>query len=353
MNNMDKNIYREELHRLAKHMKDVANTPYAIFAKVLTLTVLNMRYEKVAFNENLQEHPYTITENIIREAARQFQTLMDISFIEGVGRDVGIPKSRRVEVKHQELFNEMWDKYSGQEFEEYIERYVYRLRVNSLTELIRGVRCVDFGCGNGNFCFALLKCGAAFAAGVDFGEKSIAFANAYAKHVGWQDRTVFRHTTVYETGFTDNEFDFAIQNGVFHHLEDEIRAIKEVRRVLKKGGWFWYYTTGTGSISRELWDVSIDILKDVPSESVAAVLSSMNVSRNKIIHLTDGLNATYAATTWEEITDRLAAVGFGKFRRLTGGFATDFDLDRIERDPYGREKFGAGDLRILAQLLEK
>ncbi len=67
----------------------------------------------------------------------------------------------------------------------------------------------------------------------------------------------------------------------------------------------------------------------------------------------DGLNATYRHTSWDKITGLLAKAGFGNFRRLSGSFSTDFDLDVISADPYGKEKFGEGDLRILAQLVEK
>jgi hypothetical protein len=34
-----------------------------------------------------------------------------------------------------------------------------------------------------------------------------------------------------------------------------------------------------------------------------------------------------------------------------GGFPTDFDHDAIEADPWGREKFGDGDIRVLVQKL--
>ena len=67
----------------------------------------------------------------------------------------------------------------------------------------------------------------------------------------------------------------------------------------------------------------------------------------------DGLNATYRHTSYKEITNRLSQFGFGNFKRLSGGFETDFDLDVIQKDPYGKEKFGEGDLRILCQLIDK
>ncbi len=81
------------------------------------------------------------------------------------------------------------------------------------------------------------------------------------------------------------------------------------------------------------------------------VLDFLNVETNKRYHLGDGLNAVYRHTTLEAFEERLAGYGFGNFRRLTGGFPTDFDHDAIEADPYGVEKFGSGDIRLLVQKL--
>ncbi len=38
---------------------------------------------------------------------------------------------------------------------------------------------------------------------------------------------------------------------------------------------------------------------------------------------------------------------------IDGDVDTDFDSDQIQADPYGKEKFGEGDLRILCQLRGK
>lgn len=334
-------------------MESVTNTPLTMYAKVLVLITLNMRYEKVAFNRNIEKHPYLITKEIVEEAINQFNALVDISFIESEDKGIKSIKSHLKEKKHQELFNEIWNKYDEKGFDRYIKRYVHRIEISNLADLIKNKMCIDLGCGNGVFCFALLECGARFVAGVDFGERSIEYAQRYAKKNGLREKALFKHSSLYETGFEDSFFDFAIQNGVFHHLDNLEKAIKETKRILKKEGWFWYYTTGEGSISRYLWDVSVDILKDVPSYLIEEVLVAMNVSRDKIVHLTDGLSATYASISWNDITQKLSKYGFGNFKRLKGGFETDFDLNKIESDPFGKEKFGEGDLRILCQLIKK
>ena len=103
------------------------------------------------------------------------------------------------------------------------------------------------------------------------------------------------------------------------------------------------------SLERLSQELEATPMRDVPIDLIRAVLLRLNVSVGKLVHLMDGLNAVDRHTSWARITERLAAVGVGEFCRLTGGFATDFDLDRINKDPFGREKFGEGDLRVLAR----
>lgn len=348
-----KKVYMPELLRLRRLMDKTPDTPLSMSAKVLILVTMNMRYEKVAFRRRPRRHPYLLTREIVRDAVRQFEALKELAFIESVDKSLPAAKSPRKEAKHQELFNEMWNRYEEEDFKRYIQRYVHRLRVNKLNGIVTGKRCVDLGCGNGNLCFALLECGASYTAGVDFGERSLSYAARWARRQGLWRRCEFRHATVYETGLPSDSFDFALQNGVFHHLDDEDRAIRETVRLLKPGGWFWYYTDGEGGISYDLWDASVHMLRRVPVLFIEKVLLGLNVSRDKMTHIMDGLSATYAHTSWKKLTRRLASYGFNNFRRLTGGFPTDFDLDRIQADPYGRAKFGEGDLRVLCQLLRK
>jgi len=80
-------------------------------------------------------------------------------------------------------------------------------------------------------------------------------------------------------------------------------------------------------------------------------LEYLNIEVGKRYHLGDGLNAIYRHTTYEQLTKRLSSFGFGNFRRLVGGFPTDFDHDVIAEDKYGNEKFGSGDIRVMAQKL--
>ncbi|MGH3265316.1 MAG: class I SAM-dependent methyltransferase, partial [Trebonia sp.] len=197
-----------------------------------------------------------------------------------------------------------------------------------------------------------LRAGAVAGLGIDFGEGAIAYANAARDRLGVApERLDFRVASVYRCGERDASFDVAIQNGVFHHLDDEDAAYAEVQRVLRPGGWLWIYTDGTGAVSHDLWDASVHILRDVPHAAILEVLDFLGAETNKRYHLGDGLNAVYRHTTYEAFLDRLTGYGFGNVRRLVGGYPTDFDHDAIAEDRYGVEKFGSGDIRVLAQKL--
>lgn len=346
--------YLKSLDQLSDFIESIPNTPMGAYLKTVNLMTMNMRYEKIAFNRNLPEHPYKLTKLVIEEQLAASRVFSDVLFIENP-KNLGLVtgKDSQMESKHQVLFNIIWDTYDETDFEVYVDRYKHRVEVNNILDLIKGKKCLDIGCGNGNFCFALVDLGAEMAAGVDFGPDSILYANEKKKQRANGNQTEFKVNNVYKLEYPDASFDFLIQNGVFHHLDDENKAILEAKRVLKKGGYFWYYTDGEGGISYDLWDRSVQLLRDIPQTYIREILRSMNISTPKIVHIMDGMNATYRHTSWNEITSRLESLGFGNFKRLTGGFDTDCDLDVITADPYGREKFGEGDLRVLAQLTEK
>ena len=348
---MERTLYREKLAELQSIFESTPNTRLLAFHKVATLVVLNMRAENVSFTRDLPDHPYLLTRRNLEDAITTMLAARETAFIEAADRGFAAAKPAEMEVKHQELFNEIWTEYQDQHMRAYVERYVHRLRVNELGPLIAGKRVIDLGCGNGVFCFALAREGVGQAVGIDYGTDCIRHAQMLQQHLSGGERCLFQTATDYQLPFADASFDFAIQNGVFHHLDHLDQALTEAARVLKPGAWFWYYTEGAGGIYRDLLAVSVKLLRDVPSTFVREVLRTMNVSPNKTAHLMDALNATYVPTTWDEITARLGRHGFGNFRRLVGGTPTDMDHDRIAADPYGREKFGEGDLRLLCQKL--
>ncbi|MBI4014487.1 MAG: methyltransferase domain-containing protein [Candidatus Aenigmarchaeota archaeon] len=71
--------------------------------------------------------------------------------------------------------------------------------------------------------------------GIDISKEMLSFAN------NGHPNTVFKEGDVRKMTYPDARFDRVIARNVFHNIlmeEDRLRAARECRRVLKKGGWF-------------------------------------------------------------------------------------------------------------------
>ena len=319
------------------------------FLKLFYLVTIVIRYEKVEFDKTIEEHPYETVVTIIEDNLTALRNSSQLEYIEDDEKLFGEVKSHVQEVKHSTLWTQQWPRFVGELMEGYISRYLHRIRINSLEPLISGKRVLDIGCGNGAFLFACLEAGAASVAGIDFGKENIDHANGVARHRQVSDIADFRVSTVYDIPFDNDEFDFVIQNGVFHHLDHPDKAINEATRVLKSGGHMWYYVNGKGAIKSDLLNAGVHIMRDIPTDFIISRLKALNISESKTAYLNDGFGATYAFTSWEELVAQLSGAGFTDFKRMVGGFSTDFDHDVIEADPYGEEKFGEGNLRLVAR----
>ena len=159
-------------------------------------------------------------------------------------------------------------------------------------------------------------------------------------------RVRFKIESVYNSEQKSSSFDFAIQNGVFHHLQNEDKAYREVWRVLRPGGYFWIYTDGKDSIAGDIQDTAARILSRFRPDEVGAVLNIMGLSIGKRYHLGDSLQATYRHTDLKTFQKRLQKYGFSVVKRLMGGFSYDSDGE-AQLDPWAKEKFGSGDIRYL------
>lgn len=344
--------YLHDLEELEAFADTLPNTRMMAVAKVTTMAVMNMRWERIMVDREFPEDPWPHAHQLVRDARAQLGAWAESAFIEGPSDPLGKP-SEQMEERHHDLFQTLWVNFTEADYEDRIDRYTHRLEINDLANgFFAGKRVIDFGCGHGNFLHACLRAGAEQGLGIDYGEESIRYSLAARDRLGVPaDKLDFRVAQVYDTGEPDDAWDVAIQNGVFHHLDDEDSAYREVHRVLKPGGWFWIYTDGAGAVSHDLWDASVRILREVPYDAVLEVLDFLGVETNKRYHLGDGLNAVYRHTTYDDFIARLEGYGFGNPRRVVGGFPTDFDHDAIEADPFGRQKFGDGDIRVLVQKL--
>jgi len=105
---------------------------------------------------------------------------------------------------------------------------------------------LDVGCGTGSVAISWAKIlGRGKVVGIDIygGMSGNSPGQAYrnAEIEGVSNRVEFKKANILEIPYPDNTFDIVTAGSVLHELhdeEDKIKALKEIRRVLKPGGKF-------------------------------------------------------------------------------------------------------------------
>lgn len=312
------------------------------------LIILNLKIEKILFDKkNTSGNPLIITKKYLSSFYEQILDLKKLKNFDSM-KKINI-KNSTMEEGHKKIFQKLWVNFTTRQYSiDRVQRYIYRIKINNLTKLIKNKKIIDFGCGHGNFLIAARKIGAQYCYGIDYGKESIKFANKIKRKFKISN-IKFQCSNIYDVKYAkSNFFDFAIQNGVFHHLESEFLAYKELHRTLKPGGYMWVYTDGGNGIRDLISDMSQKILSSINKDFCIDKIRQVSLVFGKEYHLGDNFNAKYRHTTFNKITNQLKKIGFKKFIQLNGGFKTDFDKP-FYKDQYFTEKFGSGDLRILCQ----
>jgi arsenite methyltransferase len=117
------------------------------------------------------------------------------------------------------------------------ERFVGVGNPFSLGEIRAGMAVLDLGCGAGfdALVAAQIVRGEGCVAGVDLSPEMLAVAEEARIETGFS-RIEFCQAAVEALPFPDASFDVALSNGVLNLIPDKPAALREVFRVLKRGG---------------------------------------------------------------------------------------------------------------------
>ena len=95
-------------------------------------------------------------------------------------------------------------------------------------------KCIELGCGSGNYCLELIRRGRDCIAS-DLSEDAIKLT-AKKGEILFGVKPKIKIVDVYDIPYKKNTFDLIFSDGLLEHL-DVPKALKEIKRVLKPGGW--------------------------------------------------------------------------------------------------------------------
>lgn len=250
-----------------------------------------------------------------------------------------------------DLYSRCWAKYDDRAFEQTIDFFEERLRVNQVNlDVLRGAECLDAGCGSGRYTMAMAKAGARHAVGVDLSARATQEAAARAARLGYGGRVEFMQRSVIDLPKDwSGRFDFVCSNGVVHHTPNPVKGLQEILRVLKPGGTAFIMVYGKGGLFWGLTDLIRDILEPVPVDFADAWLEMQGTPVGKIFFCLDHWYTQYQERVDQrEFEQRLARVGFEQIQYIPRARIYD-SSERLVRYPDEADLIGSPDLRYIVK----
>jgi ubiquinone/menaquinone biosynthesis C-methylase UbiE len=133
--------------------------------------------------------------------------------------------------------NEFYSLIDAQSQREYVETRTAAKWVGFfLPHLESGMSLLDCGCGVGSITLDLAEIVApGQVIGLDTDSEQLEIARSQAQKRGLTNVN-FEIANVYELPFADASFDAVLAHTLLIHLNDPLKALKEMRRILKPGG---------------------------------------------------------------------------------------------------------------------
>jgi ubiquinone/menaquinone biosynthesis C-methylase UbiE len=116
------------------------------------------------------------------------------------------------------------------------QRQAVALRFIDELSLPKTARVLEIGCGAGFLAIALARRGFTVEA-VDHSPSMVELTRRHARETGMQNRIRTKIEDVHALSFEDESFDLIVALGVINWLHDLKKALTEIRRVLKPGGY--------------------------------------------------------------------------------------------------------------------
>lgn len=123
---------------------------------------------------------------------------------------------------------------------------------------VDGLAVLEVGCGRGVGVEILLRrLGARHVTGIDLDPKMVALARQRLPAYG-PDRITLRVASATAIPAPDAAFDAVFDFGIIHHVPDWRAAVREIRRVLKPGGRFFFEEVTSHALGRWSYRTFLD-----------------------------------------------------------------------------------------------
>jgi ubiquinone/menaquinone biosynthesis C-methylase UbiE len=182
-----------------------------------------------------------------------------------------------------------------------------RLARQLAEKLPAGARVLEIAPGPGYLSIALAKLGPFKITGLDISQSFVRMASEYAKREGVAAR--FIHGSASDIPLEDGMFDLIVCRAAFKNFSEPLKALNEMNRVLKPGG----------------YAIIIDLRKDA--------------SWNEIVAYVDGLKISRASTWFTKFTFKhmLLKRAYTESQMTSLARESDFKSSEIIRSPLGME----------------
>lgn len=254
-----------------------------------------------------------------------------------------------IEHLHNDVFGASFALYGREEIERFIEPFEIRFNRNNIDSkaLFAGKKCLDAGCGNGRGSLFMASNGAREIHSLDISPLNIASTQRNAELFSVSNIIKPKVSSLEKIPFEDETFDFVWCNGVVMHTHNPDACVKELSRVLKKGGKAWIYVYGAGGIYWYCVYKFREYLKMYTEKECMDGLTFLQTPTPFLAEYMDDWKAPYLRTySNQDFSSRLAELGFENTNPLP--FGTDYDTShRVNLYPNDRIFLGEGDLRYL------
>lgn len=173
--------------------------------------------------------------------------------------------------EHQ--FDQWADKYDRSIWNTYFIKSIKR--ATRLANIQKPSKVLDLGCGTGNLSIMLaINPLIKEIVGIDISQKMISQAKLKQRNLGVSEKVKFLVGNSNNLNFTDNYFNYVFCLNSFHHYSNQNKVLREVFRVLKKGGRLILLDPFRDNILREIWTI---FLKKIFKEEYANYHSKYSI----------------------------------------------------------------------------